>query len=172
MTSTELPAPPGALRSGLAAVPALLLALLPKFACPACWPAYGSVLSALGLGGLLASPWRVPLLAAFLTPALWLLARGCRRRRRWPFALGIAGAAASVVGACVDHLALSLAGSAAFVVAMISVAAGGSTTTAARPTGGAASTAPCCRRAETRRRCLPVGPAARVTSGTQATGSG
>lgn len=138
---------PSTLRNGIAALPALLLALLPKFTCPACWPAYGSVLSALGLGGLLASPWRVPLLAVFLAPALWLLARGCRRRRRrWPFVVGVTGATASMVGACVDHTWLSLAGSAAFVVAIAAVA-GRSTPTAVRRPGDAASPAPCCHRA-------------------------
>lgn len=147
MTSTELPTPPGALRSGLAALPALLLALLPKVACPACWPAYGSVLSALGLGGLLASPWRVPLLAVFLAPALWLLVRRCRRHRsRWPLVLGVAGAAASMVGACGNHMWLSLAGSAAFVAAILA-AAGRGTSTAVRQPGDAAPPAPCCRRA-------------------------
>lgn len=145
MTSTEVA--PSVGRHGLAALPALLLALLPKFTCPACWPLYGSVLSSLGLGGLLASPWRVPLLAVFLLPALWLLVRGCRgRRRRWPLGLGLAGAAASLVGALGDHGALSLAGSVAFVTAMVAVAAVRGT--AAAPQRPAVpSPDRCCRRA-------------------------
>lgn len=139
MTRTELRTSAGAVRGGLAAAPALLLALLPKVACPACWPAYGSVLSALGLGGLLASPWRVPLLAVFLAPALWLLARGCRRRdRRWPLVPGLGGAAATMVGAFRDQVGLSLVGSVLFVVAMAAVSVVG---------GAASSPGSCCRRA-------------------------
>ena len=148
MTRTELRSPAGAVRGGLAAVPALLLALLPKVACPACWPAYGSVLSALGLGGLLASPWRVPLLAVFLAPALWLLARGCRQRhRRWPLVPGLGGAAASMVGALGDQVVLSLAGSIMFLAAMVAVTVVGGTASETRPRRDPASPGSCCRRA-------------------------
>jgi hypothetical protein len=139
MTPTEPRSAAGALRGGLAAAPALLLALLPKVACPACWPAYGSVLSGFGLGGLPASPWRVPMLVVLLAPALWLLARDCRRRhRRWPFVSGLGGAATSLAGALGDQVGLSLAGSVLFLVAMAAVTV---VDRAAPPPGR------CCRRA-------------------------
>ncbi len=40
-------------RSAIAMAPGVGLALLPKVTCPACWPAYAGVLSALGLGFLM-----------------------------------------------------------------------------------------------------------------------
>lgn len=153
MTSTEAPrisghAGPRGGRIGLTALPALLLALLPKVTCPACWPAYGSVLSALGLGGLLASPWRAPLLAVFLLPALWLLARRRRERSgRRPLVLGGVGAAASLVGICSGLEAMSIAGSALFVAAVLwsSIARRPAVAAGQRP--AAPSPARCCRRA-------------------------
>ncbi|MBI3698121.1 MAG: hypothetical protein HY238_25210 [Acidobacteria bacterium] len=51
-------------------------ALLPKLACPACWPAYAGLLSALGLSFLLSTTYLFPLTAAFLALALAALRRG------------------------------------------------------------------------------------------------
>lgn len=150
MTSTEAPSTPRTAH-GLAALPAVLLALLPKFACPACWPAYGSVLQALGLGSVLSSPWRLPLLAVFLLPALGLLARtGRRRRDQRPLTLGVVGAIVSLLAVALGHSTMSLLGSALFVGAMVwSSFAPKRTRTqppiaAAQPGGGAPA---CCRRA-------------------------
>jgi hypothetical protein len=39
-------------KQNLLAVPGIGLSLLPKIACPACWPAYAGLLSSLGLGFL------------------------------------------------------------------------------------------------------------------------
>lgn len=153
MTSTELATHPRALRRGLAAAPALLLALLPKVACPACWPAYGSSLSALGLGSAMDSPWRAPLLGAFLLPALWLLARAARRRHdRRPLVVGSVGAGMCLLATVYDQAAASLLGSALFVTAMVWSSFAprsprhGSLCVPTQPDGGA-SAARCCRRA-------------------------
>lgn len=94
--------PPGAARRWggvLAVLPGLGLALLPKVACPACWPAYAGVLSAAGLGFLMETAWLLPLTAAFLLVALGALAFRARRRHGYgPLALGLAAAAAVLIG--------------------------------------------------------------------------
>jgi len=98
MTTTECcrkPAPrPGGWRSILAAVPAAALALLPKVTCPACWPAYASVFTALGLGFLLDVRWLFPATAAFLMLSVALLAVRARRRSDYvPFFVSVAASA-------------------------------------------------------------------------------
>jgi len=86
-------------RSALAMLPAIGVALLPKVACPACWPAYAGVLGSLGLGFLLETAWLLPLTALFLGVALFALAWRARPRRGFgPLALGLV-AAAVVLGA-------------------------------------------------------------------------
>lgn len=86
-------------RSGLAAVPAIGLAFLPKVACPACWPAYAGVLSSLGLGFLMDSTWLLPLTALFLALAVGALAFRARRRRGFgPFFVGLLAATVVLVG--------------------------------------------------------------------------
>lgn len=97
------PAPGSASRrsrvSGFALVPGVLIALLPKVTCPACWPAYAGVLSALGLSFLLQTAWLLPLTVASLTGAVGVLAWGARRGRGiGPLALGTAAAVVAVVG--------------------------------------------------------------------------
>lgn len=85
--------------SGFAVVPGLLLALLPKVTCPACWPAYAGVLSALGLSFLLQTTWLLPLTLASLGGMLAVLAWGARRGRGlWPVLLGTAASLVAVVG--------------------------------------------------------------------------
>ena len=86
-------------RSSLAVLPAIGAALLPKVACPECWPAYGGLLSALGLGFLLDAAWLLPLTAAFLVVALGALAFRARTRHGYlPLCLGGAAAAIVLVG--------------------------------------------------------------------------
>ena len=81
----------------LAMLPAAGAALLPKLTCPACWPAYGALLSSLGLGFVDYTPWLLPATFVFLVITLVLLAwrprRGC-----WPLTLGIVASAAVLVG--------------------------------------------------------------------------
>jgi hypothetical protein len=82
------------LRAAIAAVPGVGIALLPKLACPACWPAYAAVLSALGLGFLMESRYLLPIT---ITPlALATFAIGFRARARRGYAPAIVAAVAAV----------------------------------------------------------------------------
>ena len=86
-------------RRGLAMLPAVGAALLPKVACPACWPAYAGVLGTLGLGFLMDASVLLPLTAVFLTLAVGALAFRARARRGYsPFALGLVAAAVVLLG--------------------------------------------------------------------------
>lgn len=86
---------PRSFGSAFAAMPGLLIALLPKGMCPACWPAYAAVLSALGLGFLMQDRYLLPLTIVFL--ALATLALTYRARVRRGFGPAIAGGLAGVV---------------------------------------------------------------------------
>jgi hypothetical protein len=93
----EAPASRG-LGSGLA-LPGVVLALLPKGLCPACWPAYAAALSALGLGFLMQTRYLFPLTAVALALATAALAFRARLRRGYgPAALGGAAGAALLLG--------------------------------------------------------------------------
>lgn len=107
--------------SAFATLPGLGVALLPKLACPACWPAYAGLLSSLGISFLLDARVLLPLTGAFLAIAVFALGfRASRRRGYGPFALGLVAAAAVLVGkfvlerdgATVGGLALLVAASA------------------------------------------------------------
>jgi hypothetical protein len=83
----------------LSALPGIGLALLPKVACPACWPAYAGILGAIGLGFLLDTAYLLPLTAVFLLIALGALAFRARRRRGYkPFMLGLLASVIVLVG--------------------------------------------------------------------------
>lgn len=83
----------------LLAVPGIGLSLLPKIACPACWPAYASVLSSVGLGFLATTPYLLSMTAGFLLLAVGMLAFRARRRRGYgPFAWGILAAGVILLG--------------------------------------------------------------------------
>jgi len=85
-------------RSNLVALlPAIGTALLPKLTCPACWPAYAGLLSAMGLGFVDYSPWLLPATVLFLVVTLAGLA--WRPRRGYaPLALGLLAAALMLGG--------------------------------------------------------------------------
>lgn len=92
------------LKEHLPLIPAMLLALLPKVACPACWPAYVGVLSAVGLGFLARTKYLFPLTALFLTVVLIGLACGVRKRRGYgPLFLGIIASTAILLGKFTLH---------------------------------------------------------------------
>lgn len=75
------------------------VSLLPKLACPACWPAYAGLLSSVGLGALASSKYLLALTATFLGVALTTLAFRAERRRGFgPFLLGLAASAAVLGG--------------------------------------------------------------------------
>lgn len=84
---------------GLAVLPGIGAAFLPKVACPACWPAYAGVLGSLGLGFLLDSTLLLPLTALFLGLAVGTLGFRARRRRGYrPMAIGVLAAAIVIAG--------------------------------------------------------------------------
>ena len=86
-------------RSSLATLPGIGLALLPKIACPACWPAYAGLLTSLGLGFLLDVRWLFPLTATFLLVAIAALGLRARRRRGLgPFFVGLGASVTVLLG--------------------------------------------------------------------------
>nr|WP_281721458.1 hypothetical protein [Nitrosomonas nitrosa] len=83
----------------LAAFPAVTIALLPKVACPACWPAYAGIVSALGLGFVLKTKYLLPLTVLFLFASLGSLAYKVKARGGlWPFFAGFIAAVMIVYG--------------------------------------------------------------------------
>lgn len=93
----------GAVRSGrllsLGALPGVGAALLPVGACPACWPAYASGLSSLGVAFLSDSSVLFPVTAALVLLAVGSLAWRARQCRGFgPFALGLGAAVLLLVG--------------------------------------------------------------------------
>ncbi len=87
-------------KQNLLAAPVIGLSLLPKIACPACWPAYAGLLSSIGLGFMVSNlTYLLPLTVAFLLIAVGTLAFRARRRRGYvPFALGILAAGFILLG--------------------------------------------------------------------------
>lgn len=80
-------------RQHLLTVPGILLSVLPFGGCPACWPLYGGILSALGLSFLLSSHYLLPVTVAVLFLAVAALLYQARLRRGYgPFAAGLVAA--------------------------------------------------------------------------------
>lgn len=96
MTNPNSSLPVG--RAQIAALlPAVGAALLPKLTCPACWPAYAALLSALGVGFIDYTPYLLPLTLVFLVGTLAILAwRPCRGYA--PLALGLFASGAMLIG--------------------------------------------------------------------------
>jgi mercuric ion transport protein len=83
----------------IVALPGVGVSLLPKLLCPACWPTYAGVVSALGLGFLISVKYLLALTVAFLVVAIAALAfRSSRRHGLGPFWLGLVAAAAVLLG--------------------------------------------------------------------------
>lgn len=83
----------------LAILPGICVAVLPKLACPACWPAYAGLMSAVGLGFLISSRNLFWLTLAFLVPAVGSLALHARDRRGFgPFLGGCLAAGLMLAG--------------------------------------------------------------------------
>ena len=79
--------------------PAISVALLPKLACPLCWPFYSGIVSSVGLGFLISTGYLLLLTIAFLILALAVLGYHAKQHRRYgPLLLGIAGAATVLIG--------------------------------------------------------------------------
>lgn len=83
----------------LAVLPGVGVSLLPKLACPMCWPAYAGLLSSLGLGFLISTTYLLPVTAAFLVVAVAALGfRAGARRGFGPMRLGVVAGAAVLYG--------------------------------------------------------------------------
>lgn len=95
---------PSFLASGVAALPVLT--------CPACWPLYAGLLSALGLGFVDYTPYLPPVTAVLLILSLVPLAWKAPQRRGYkPLVVGILSAALILFGKFwLDHTALFYAG--------------------------------------------------------------
>ncbi len=86
-------------KSMLAMLPSIGIGLLPKVACPACWPAYAGILSSIGLGVLAETTWLLPLTAIFLVIALGTLVFRAQRRHGYrPFFFGFLASALLLIG--------------------------------------------------------------------------
>lgn len=85
-----LAAAPSHWKRSFLAAHGIVLSVLPVGTCPACWPLYAGVLSALGLSFLLSSAYLLPLTALILFVTVFTLAFRARARRGYgPFALGL-----------------------------------------------------------------------------------
>ncbi len=86
-------------KQGILALPSIGVSILPKLACPACWPAYAGLLTSIGLGFLISAVYLLPLTAAFLSLALGaMLFRAKARRGYGPFLLGVLAGIGVLVG--------------------------------------------------------------------------
>lgn len=89
----------GGWRNSFAALPAIGAAALPKLTCPACWPAYSGLLSAMGVSFVNYTPYLFPLTAAFLLLSLIALGwRASQRRGYGPLWMGVAASVVLLAG--------------------------------------------------------------------------
>ena len=107
----------GGLQGWIAVLPAIGVAMLPKLACPACWPAYAGLLGSLGLGFLIHTKYLLLLTALFLVGAVAALGFRARRRRGFgPFAVGVVAAAVVIAGKFVFDFDPAMYGGVALLV--------------------------------------------------------
>src|SRR5205807_9787596 len=86
-------------KQSLVTIPGVGVSLLPKLACPLCWPAYAGLLGSVGLGFLISARYLLPVTAVFLVVAVGALAfRANRRQGHGPFVLGLFAALGVLVG--------------------------------------------------------------------------
>jgi hypothetical protein len=80
-------------RQSILAVPSIGVSVLPKLACPACWPAYAGLLTSVGLGFLISVRYLLPLTITFLVLALAAMLFRARDRHGYgPFLLAVVAA--------------------------------------------------------------------------------
>lgn len=83
----------------LTALPGIGAAMLPKAACPVCWPVYAGILSSLGLGFLMTGPYFYLFIGILLSISLFSLAYKAKSRRgHLPFWIGLSSAAIIIIG--------------------------------------------------------------------------
>lgn len=97
------------------------VAVLPKLTCAACWPAYAALLGSLGVSFVNYTPWLLPATALLLALTLASLGWRARQRRGYgPLLLGVAAAAAVVLGSFVlDSNSLLYGGASLLIVASV-----------------------------------------------------
>jgi len=83
----------------LTSLPAVLMALLPQLFCPACWPAYTSILSLFGIGFVNYSPFLLPITILFLGISLMgIFYKAKTRQGYYPFFLAIVASTIILIG--------------------------------------------------------------------------
>src|SRR5947209_15508856 len=88
-----------ALKRTVGILPGIGVSLLPKLMCPACWPAYAGIVSALGLGFLISAKYLLPLTVSFLAITATALGyRASRRHGYGPSGLGLVAATVILCG--------------------------------------------------------------------------
>lgn len=87
------------LKQNLLALPGIGASILPKLACPACWPAYAGLLSSIGLGFLISAAYLLPVTAVSLALAIVTMAYGAKKRHGYgPLLIGLTAGAAVLLG--------------------------------------------------------------------------
>ena len=87
------------LKKTLTVIPGVAAALLPNVTCPACWPAYAGLFSAVGLGFLMTGPYFFFVVSVLLTISLFsLYHKGGERRGYGPLLLGLLAAGIILAG--------------------------------------------------------------------------
>jgi hypothetical protein len=108
----------GLLLPSVSAVPGIIAGFLPNVTCPACWPAYTGLLSALGLGFLMSNKYLFPLTAALLFIAVCTIGLRARKRHGYgPFVLGFVAAATLLAGKFVVESQIATYGGIALLIA-------------------------------------------------------
>lgn len=86
-------------KQSLIAIPGVGVSLLPKLACPFCWPAYAGLLSSLGLGFLISAKYLLATTGAFLVLVMGALAFQAKHRHGYgPFVVGLVAAVGVLMG--------------------------------------------------------------------------
>ena len=109
LRDAAVPGGAGGLGLGIAAIPSVGVALLPKLTCPVCWPAYTALLSFAGISFVDYTPYLLPTVAVFLAITLSALAHRARARRGYgPFWLGVLGSLSVLIGKFIIESGLGL----------------------------------------------------------------
>jgi hypothetical protein len=86
-------------KQNLLTIPGIGVSLLPKLACPLCWPAYAGLLSSVGLGFLISTKYLLPVTVASLVLAVGGLAFKAKHRHGYgPLLLGFLAAVGVLIG--------------------------------------------------------------------------
>ena len=105
-------------KQGMLALPSVGFSMLPKLACPACWPAYAGLLTSVGLGFLISAVYLLPFTVAFLVLALGAMVLRARDRHGYrPLILGLVAASGVVIGKFVLESNSTIYGSVGLLVA-------------------------------------------------------